>query len=71
MEQERRRTNHLENEFKTLQVKYEDVCERTTSTTHQLEQVQALLEQTSRRCEQLQKEKVRKDSLLYHVHIIL
>jgi hypothetical protein len=39
-------------------MKYEDVCERVTAATIQLERVQVVLEQTLRRCEQLEKEKV-------------
>jgi hypothetical protein len=42
----------------SLKLKYEDVCERVTAATLQLERVQVVLEQTLRRCEQLEKEKV-------------
>ncbi|CAF4128309.1 unnamed protein product, partial [Rotaria sp. Silwood1] len=38
-------------------IKYDDVCERIRIATHQLEHVQIVLEETSRRCEQLEKEK--------------
>ncbi len=58
MEKERRHVNQLENELKTLRTKYEDVCERVSAATHQLERVKVVLEETSRRCEQLEKEKV-------------
>ncbi|CAF4624268.1 unnamed protein product [Rotaria socialis] len=57
LEQERRRADVIESEFKSLKVKYEDVCERIRAATHQLDHVQVALEQTSRRCEQLEKEK--------------
>ncbi|CAF5164705.1 unnamed protein product, partial [Rotaria magnacalcarata] len=57
LEQERRRADVIESEFKSLKVKYEDVCERIRAATHQLDHVQIVLEQTSRRCEQLEKEK--------------
>ncbi|CAF2741372.1 unnamed protein product [Rotaria sp. Silwood2] len=59
LESERRRADQIENEFKSLKIKYEDVCERVRAATHQLEHVQILLEETSRRCEQLEKEKVK------------
>jgi septation ring formation regulator EzrA len=58
LEKERRHVNQLENELKTLRTKYEDVCERVSAATHQLERVKVVLEETSRRCEQLEKEKV-------------
>ncbi len=58
MEKERRHANQLENELKTLRIKYEDVCERVGAATHQLERVKVVLQETSRRCEQLEKEKV-------------
>ncbi|CAF1212462.1 unnamed protein product, partial [Rotaria sordida] len=57
LEQERQRADQIENEFKILKIKYEDVCERIHAATHQLEHLQIALEQTSRRCEQLEKEK--------------
>ncbi|CAF1106133.1 unnamed protein product [Rotaria sordida] len=60
LEQERQRADQIENEFKILKIKYEDVCERIHAATHQLEHLQIALEQTSRRCEQLEKEKLRK-----------
>jgi hypothetical protein len=49
----------LESELINLKIKYDDVCERVTAATLQLERVQVVLEQTLRRCEQLEKEKVR------------
>lgn len=55
---ERQRSAQLENELMTLKIKYEDVCERVTAATLQLERVQVVLEQTLRRCDQLEKEKV-------------
>lgn len=58
MERERRHVNQLENELKTLRTKYDDVCERITAATHQLDRLKIVLEQTSHRCEQLEKEKV-------------
>jgi len=58
LEKERRHANQLENELKSLKIKYEDVCERITAATHQLEHLNTALEQTSHRCEQLEKEKV-------------
>ncbi len=58
MEKERHHANQLENDLKTLRTKYDDVCERVTAATHQLERVKSVLEETSRRCEQLEKEKV-------------
>jgi hypothetical protein len=47
-----------------LKIKYEDVCERVTAATIQLERVQVVLEQTLRRCEQLEKEKVCRKKIL-------
>lgn len=64
LEQERRRSAQLENELISLKIKYDDVCERVTAATLQLERVQVVLEQTLRRCEQLEKEKVSKRFLL-------
>ncbi|CAF2421997.1 unnamed protein product [Rotaria sp. Silwood2] len=58
LENERQRSAQLENELMSLKIKYEDVCERVTAATLQLERVQVVLEQTLRRCEQLEKEKV-------------
>ncbi len=58
MEKERHHSNQLENELKSLRIKYEDVCDRIKAATHQLEHVKVVLEETSRRCEQLEKEKV-------------
>ncbi len=58
LERERRHANQLETELKSLRKKYDDVCERVTAATHQLERVKVVLEETSRRCEQLEKEKV-------------
>ena len=58
LENERRRSAQLQNELFSLKIKYEDVCERVTAATLQLERVQVVLEQTLRRCEQLEKEKV-------------
>lgn len=58
IEQERRRTAELQHELFNLKIKYDDVCERVTAATLQLERVQVVLEQTLRRCEQLEKEKV-------------
>ncbi|CAF1066703.1 unnamed protein product [Rotaria sp. Silwood1] len=57
LEKERRRADEFENDYKSLQIKYDDVCERIRIATHQLEHVQIVLEETSRRCEQLEKEK--------------
>ncbi|CAF3366132.1 unnamed protein product [Rotaria sp. Silwood1] len=57
LEHERQRSAQLENELISLKIKYEDVCERVTAATIQLERVQVVLEQTLRRCEQLEKEK--------------
>ncbi|CAF0832221.1 unnamed protein product [Rotaria sp. Silwood1] len=54
---ERRRADEFENDYKSLKIKYDDVCERIRIATHQLEHVQIVLEETSRRCEQLEKEK--------------
>jgi len=59
LESERHRSAQLENELIALKIKYDDVCERVTAATLQLERVQVVLEQTLRRCEQLEKEKVR------------
>ena len=58
LEQERRRAGQLENDLISLKIKYDDVCERVTAATLQLERVQVVLDQTLRRCEQLEKEKV-------------
>jgi hypothetical protein len=58
LEHERQRSAQLEHELINLKIKYEDVCERVTAATLQLERVQVVLEQTLRRCEQLEKEKV-------------
>ncbi|UJR27852.1 hypothetical protein I4U23_009117 [Adineta vaga] len=60
LEQERRRSSQLENDLISLKIKYDDVCERVTAASLQLERVQVVLEQTLRRCEQLEKEKLRK-----------
>ena len=60
LEHERRRSGQLENELITLKIKYDDVCERVTAATLQLERVQVVLEQTLHRCEQLEKDKVRR-----------
>ncbi|CAF1379500.1 unnamed protein product [Rotaria sp. Silwood1] len=57
LEKERRRADEFENDYKSLKIKYDDVCERIRIATHQLEHVQIVLEETSRRCEQLEKEK--------------
>ncbi|CAF0914538.1 unnamed protein product [Rotaria sordida] len=57
LEHERQRSAQLEHELMSLKIKYEDVCERVTAATLQLERVQVVLEQTLRRCEQLEKEK--------------
>lgn len=58
LDQERRRAGQLENDLISLKIKYDDVCERVTAATLQLERVQVVLDQTLRRCEQLEKEKV-------------
>ncbi len=58
MDQERQRANQLDHDLKSLKIKYEDVCERISVATRKVEHVQSVLEQTSRRCEQLEKEKV-------------
>jgi septal ring factor EnvC (AmiA/AmiB activator) len=71
LDQERRRANQLENELKSLKIKYDDVCERISGATHKLEHVQNVLDQTSRRCEQLEKEKVQTNSILLYVVYIL
>lgn len=60
IEQQRHHIDQLESELKSLKVKYEEVCERVHTANHQVEHVQVVLEQTSRRCEQLEKEKVLK-----------
>ncbi|CAF1453967.1 unnamed protein product, partial [Rotaria sp. Silwood1] len=57
LEKERRRADEFDNDYKSLKIKYDDVCERIRIATHQLEHVQIVLEETSRRCEQLEKEK--------------
>ncbi|CAF1320837.1 unnamed protein product, partial [Rotaria sp. Silwood1] len=57
LEKERRRADEFENDYKSLKIKYDDVCERIRIATHQLEHVQIVLEETSRHCEQLEKEK--------------
>ncbi|CAF2113856.1 unnamed protein product [Rotaria magnacalcarata] len=57
LENERHRSAELEHELMSLKLKYENVCERITGATIQLERVKVLLEQTLRRCEQLEKEK--------------
>lgn len=71
MEHERERADSIEVEFKSLKIKYEDVCERIHAATHQLEHVQIVLEQTSRRCEQLEKEKVKKTRYCYFSFIFI
>lgn len=58
LETERQRSAQLEHELVALKIKYDDVCERVTAATIQLERVQVVLEQTLRRCDQLEKEKV-------------
>ncbi len=63
MEKERRHASQLENELKFLRIKHDGVCERVSTATHQLERVKMVLEQTTRRCEQLEKEKVRRKCL--------
>ncbi|CAF0877132.1 unnamed protein product [Didymodactylos carnosus] len=57
LENERRRSAQLEHELITLKMKYDDVCERITGATLQLERVQVVLDQTLKRCDQLEKEK--------------
>ncbi|CAF1299483.1 unnamed protein product, partial [Rotaria sp. Silwood1] len=57
LEKERRRADEFENDYKSLKIKYDDVCERIRIATHQLEHVQIVLEETPRRCERLEKEK--------------
>ncbi|CAF0939448.1 unnamed protein product [Adineta ricciae] len=70
LEQERRRAGQLENDLISLKIKYDDVCERVTAATLQLERVQVVLDQTLRRCEQLEKEKTNfppvQPSVFYH-----
>jgi septal ring factor EnvC (AmiA/AmiB activator) len=58
LERERHHVRQLDDELKSLRTKYTDVCERVNAATHQLERVKIVLEETSRRCEQLEKEKV-------------
>lgn len=69
VEHERHRSAQLENELITLKIKYEDVCERVTAATLQLERVQVVLEQTLRRCDQLEKEKVCRSRLIGVIYI--
>ena len=57
-EHESQRLGLLENELKFLKSKYDDACVRITTGTQQLESLQIAFEQTSRRCEQLEEEKV-------------
>ncbi|CAF1360856.1 unnamed protein product [Rotaria sp. Silwood1] len=64
LEKERRRADEFENDYKSLKIKYDNVCERIRIATHQLEHVQIVLEETSRRCEQLEKEKLNMQMIL-------
>jgi chromosome segregation ATPase len=50
--------HELEKEIKSLQSKYTDAVERLSTETIQLERLQEQLKQSTRRCEQLEKEKV-------------
>jgi hypothetical protein len=47
-----------------LKIKYEDVCAHVNAGTQQLQCLQAAFDQISRRCEQLEDEKVEK-SFIY------
>ncbi|UJR21839.1 hypothetical protein I4U23_024913 [Adineta vaga] len=60
-EHESQRLGLLENELKFLKSKYDDACVRMTTGTQQLESLQIAFEQTSRRCEQLEEEKMKID----------
>ncbi|CAF1445285.1 unnamed protein product, partial [Rotaria sp. Silwood1] len=37
LEKERRRADEFENDYKSLKIKYDDVCERIRIATHQLD----------------------------------
>lgn len=65
MENQRHRIHHLEDELKSLRTKYDDVCERISAATHQLEKVKVILEETSHRCELLEKEKVEMSKYMF------
>ena len=65
LDRARHHVRQLEDELKSLRTKYDDVCERVNAATHQLERVKIVLEETSRRCEQLEKEKVRDNRFLF------
>lgn len=67
LERARHHARQYEDELKSLRTKYDDVCERVSAATHQLERVKIVLEETSRRCEQLEKEKVSNNQTIVFV----